>query len=74
MGSTLKVKNLLLGSKFFPVREDNILKGLYLPGELIGSHKSWFPAVKMLEKNMEGIKAPHNSPAKNITAIDFVSS
>ena len=57
MGSTLKVKNLLLGSKFFPVREDNILKGLYLPGKLIGSHKSCFPAVKMLEKNIVDIKA-----------------
>ena len=41
----LKGKNLLLRSKFFPLRVDFILEGFYPSGNQTGSQKKLFPFV-----------------------------
>ena len=58
-GSTLKGKNLLNESKFFPFRVDPFSEGDWCAGMQSESHKSCLPC-KMTE-NLPCVSSPHNS-------------
>ena len=49
-GSTFKDKNLLLRSKFFPLKVDPILEELCSSHKQTGSRKSYFPLKTTVEK------------------------